>query len=956
MRTLILLALCCNVGLSLAQQPYSYPITTEQGLPSREVYRIVQDGDGFIWLGCNAGLFRYDGATFRPFRHPAQSGRAMSNLRLDARGRLWCGSFTGQVFFVENDTLRLFTDWSGHESQFPEFGFGENGTVWLTSDNGIHQVDSIGREIRHVPLPEGAPTDYLGTDNLFADGDNILIFSRKNGFLKVNGNGMEWLDAEGLSRNDMSGNCFFAEDGKGLLTVLQPRGSSSALLLRQAEGRMTVERTLGEVGRIHRVIAASDGRLWIATSTGTTPLPPEEESGEGYLFAQEKISDVLLDREGSHWFASLDRGIHIIPSLNIRYWDRLPDAHLSALGMDAAGRALLGHFSGRVSFFDRKSDSIVTLLPPDPKVFRKTETILTDNAGRTFIPRGPMSVMDTQGGISVNMVAENTKALRPFGTDSLLLATVTGLYVIHRVDPDHGARHLIREGACRRVALGAGRTFWAAFKDGVFYGELGGMTPMLHEGGRVFAADITEDGRGGVFIATINRGVLHVPSEGPMAVTDEQTGLASDITHAICRSHDTLWVAHGRGIDRIAGGSIAQFGLLDGLNVTEANALLVHHGKVLVATHGGLVAFPADLDPLNTAPPRLRLEAVAVRDSIRRQDGIMRLRHDENELRIGLTVLAFRGRGDVMVRHRLLGLDTTWAAESGNRVEVLFRTLPAGSYVFEAVAVNEDGVLSEERVTVAFTITLPWWREWWFHLLCALAIAGIVTAFFSWRIRRIRERAALEHEAVSSRLTALKAQMNPHFLFNALNSIQELILQKDVANGLKYLGKFGSLTRQILETSGQEQVTLQTEVEMLTDYLELEKLRFGDSFTYTLDISAEIDPEGILIPPMLIQPYVENALKHGLLHRQTDRRLSIVFKQEGEMLHVTVTDNGIGRKASGEIAKRQSGHRPFSTSATAKRLELLRNENGEKGSVEIVDLMDGDEAMGTEVRMRIPVY
>jgi LytS/YehU family sensor histidine kinase len=290
----------------------------------------------------------------------------------------------------------------------------------------------------------------------------------------------------------------------------------------------------------------------------------------------------------------------------------------------------------------------------------------------------------------------------------------------------------------------------------------------------------------------------------------------------------------------------------------------------------------------------------------------------------------------------------------GNRTEVLFSALPPGNYIFEAVAMNEDGVPSLERISLPIFIAQPYWQTWWFLGLMLLLVAAIVSGLFMLRIRQIRRKAALEKQVAVSQLTALKAQMNPHFLFNALNSIQELILQKDVANGLKYLGKFGSLTRQILETSGQEQVTLQAEVDMLSNYLELEKLRFGDSFSYTLDISADIEPEGLMIPPMLIQPYVENALKHGLLHRQTDRRLSITFRMEGEMLNVTVTDNGIGRKAAGEIVQRQSGHRSFSTKATAKRLELMITQSGAHGRVEIMDMTENGVALGTEVHLRIP--
>ncbi|MCF8465718.1 MAG: hypothetical protein K9G41_12800, partial [Flavobacteriales bacterium] len=131
-RTLWLALFSAVIEPTLAQQPFSYPMAPDE-IPSKEVYRIVQDNKGYIWIGCNAGLFRYDGAAFKQYSNPEMSGRALSNLELDAKGNLWCGSFTGQIFRVENDSLKLFVDWSSKQKQFPSFGTSQDG-VWLSSD------------------------------------------------------------------------------------------------------------------------------------------------------------------------------------------------------------------------------------------------------------------------------------------------------------------------------------------------------------------------------------------------------------------------------------------------------------------------------------------------------------------------------------------------------------------------------------------------------------------------------------------------------------------------------------------------------------------------------------------------------------------------------------------------------------------------------------------------------
>ena len=944
-----LLLLCC--AQVRAQQPYSYSITTEQGLPSREVYRIVQDDDGFIWIGCNAGLFRYDGEVFKPYRNAKQTGRAMSNLKFDPQGRLWCGSFTGQLFFVENDSLHLFTDWSEHEKQFPQYCFGADGQVWVTSDSGLYVLSAQGKVLQTALFPSNARHAYRGVESVecLPNGD-IIAYSQHNGAFIVRDGKAHWMPMQSELAGMLDGRCFFSITKDGTQALLDPERKGPRAWVVVRNDSLLLKEKIPFEERINYLSTSSNGQLWMCMNAGARLM-----GATTTYFPTDRISDVIVDCEGSMWATSLENGIRIVPTLDVQYYPKeqsaLKDANLSTLGVDADGHILLGHFSGRVSMFDQKSKKVTLLLQPDAARHRAVERIVVDKEGNTIIPRGPLLFLPSK---KENMVGANAKDVQPWSADTLLIATIYGLNFLPLKTADVSQRVLLREGACRKVVVGKDRTIWAAFKDGLFVGKRESLASFIHNKERVFAADLIADGAGGVWIATIAKGVVHCEANGAITELTTTNGLASNTTRALFLANDTLWVAHDKGIDRVVNGKCAHFGLLDGLNVTEANDIIVHHGQVLVATHDGLVTFLTALDPMNATPPRLRLMELRVRDSIFSASDLLHLDHSQNELQMDIAVLAFRCRGAAVVRYRMLGLDTVWTQQMGNRTEVLFRALPPGNYIFEAVAENEDGVPSLERISLPIFIAQPYWQTWWFLGLMLLLVAAIVSGLFMLRIRQIRRKAALEKQVAVSQLTALKAQMNPHFLFNALNSIQELILQKDVANGLKYLGKFGSLTRQILETSGQEQVTLQAEVDMLSNYLELEKLRFGDSFSYTLDISTDIDPEGILIPPMLIQPYVENALKHGLLHRQTDRRLSITFRMEGEILNVTVTDNGIGRKAASEIVKRQSGHRSFSTSATAKRLELLRTQHGAHGRVETRDMVENGVALGTEVHLRIP--
>ena len=224
-----------------------------------------------------------------------------------------------------------------------------------------------------------------------------------------------------------------------------------------------------------------------------------------------------------------------------------------------------------------------------------------------------------------------------------------------------------------------------------------------------------------------------------------------------------------------------------------------------------------------------------------------------------------------------------------------------------------------------------------------------------------KREAELQHiklQQAESELKALKAQMNPHFVFNALNSIQEVFFLGDKRLANKHLARFSTLIRNILQLSGQATVLLHEEVNMLQEYLSLEALRFGDSFSYTIDIDDAVDVYNIDVPPMIVQPFVENAIKHGLMHKEGAQvlHLNIRCDEPGNTLHICVADNGVGRKASTDINQYRQGHQSFATTALQKRFEYLNMNSDLQYGFEYVDLYDAEQnALGTEVHIYIPI-
>jgi LytS/YehU family sensor histidine kinase len=239
-----------------------------------------------------------------------------------------------------------------------------------------------------------------------------------------------------------------------------------------------------------------------------------------------------------------------------------------------------------------------------------------------------------------------------------------------------------------------------------------------------------------------------------------------------------------------------------------------------------------------------------------------------------------------------------------------------------------------------------------------------VSLVFKWRVNRIKEKARqqqqkimMEKEIVELEQKALRLQMNPHFIFNALNSIQSQIGTDNEQTARYYLAKFSRLMRQILDNSRNPVITLEEEISTLENYLLIEKFCNGDRFDYKITVDPKIEKDYVRIPPMILQPFIENSIKHGMKHIDGKRGLiEVEFIQKGDLLECSVTDNGIGRKQSEKLnsTSKETYHKSTALLVTQERLDLLKDSRNIK-SLEIIDLYnEKGEAAGTKVIVRIP--
>ena len=312
----------------------------------------------------------------------------------------------------------------------------------------------------------------------------------------------------------------------------------------------------------------------------------------------------------------------------------------------------------------------------------------------------------------------------------------------------------------------------------------------------------------------------------------------------------------------------------------------------------------------------------------------------------------------VQFKYKLVGTDTSWNYATFNKAT--YQGLAPGTYTFYVYAQNKQGRWSEYPGSVAFIISPPFYRTKTFYLLAGIGfcfLGVLVFLLFEQVKRRSRMREEeFKKRVLQSELQALRAQMNPHFTFNTLSSIQNYISRNDAENASKYLSKFAKLIRIIMENAKQTDVPLKDELHALNLYIELESLRLRDKFEYHIDVQKDIDQQYARIPSMLIQPYVENAIWHGITNKEGKGNLLVSVSRNGTSLKCTVEDDGIGREAAMKIAERKRKHISQGMSITGERLELMNSLNRSGLSVKITDKKNGDgNPAGTKVEIFIPL-
>ncbi len=456
--------------------------------------------------------------------------------------------------------------------------------------------------------------------------------------------------------------------------------------------------------------------------------------------------------------------------------------------------------------------------------------------------------------------------------------------------------------------------------------------------------------------------------------------LKNNVVYGILSENDsTFWISTNWGLSRISWNknSFQKNGIFHVENFDESNGLQSNEfntgaytrfedGSLVFGGLNGLNIFQGKDIQSNTTFPEVYINEFRVyqkdfndRDDISFTRNIA-LKHNENSISISFNALHFTKPDHLKYQYRLLGNDEKWV-NSGTRNYISYTNLKSGSYEFQVRASNNDGIWNPNYTSLKIEIATPFYSTWWFILLCLSTLSYLVYAIYKYRIDQIKEKEILRiqynKELAEVEMKALRAQINPHFIFNSLNSINNYILKNDTKMASRYLVKFSQLIRSILNNSSNPYITLQEELQTIELYMLIEGMRFNNQFSYVIETESELNTGSILIPSLLLQPYVENAIWHGLLHKDGEKLIKISISEfNTEVVKIIIEDNGVGRRKSEEIEQKPKHRKSFGMQLGESRLRLMNQEHEAHAIVNVIDLVDDKQSgLGTKIEIHIPI-
>ncbi len=993
-RTILLSLLLLLPTLSFGQRMFFKNYSTEEGLSSVTT-QILQDEKGYLWISTtDGGIFNFDGESFNSFN--AQHGLANNNVRsflFDQAGYMWLGTmggisrFDGKHFISytsQEDSLINNQVHSVCELKDGRLLFGTEGGLIIREDDCF----------KNYSIQEGLCSNKIFS--ILEDSNNHIWIGTQSGLAKYEDGQFQCMNFPNkfgtinALYEDKGGNIWMGTHA-GLYQYCDNQWTLASL-------PNTISPTANQKDiAIQSITEDTKNNLWFTTSgdgaikydqTEYTQLSIKQGLTNGYLL------NAFEDREHNFWFATGGTGLNkFVPSMALltNIDSQQPSNIVYALDTDDRGNIWIGRIQGGVSIFDGKE--IKTYGQEDGLNHRTIRSIQKDHKGDMWI--------GTEVGLNVFQDGQfkdfsEKYDLRDNSVYAILEDSNCDLWFACSNDNQNNSKGGIRylkndtlysftideglpsnkiysifEDSKAQIWIGTLQGI-SQYKDGQFinYDKTDGIC-----GNKVIA--IEEDQWGGLWFGTSN-GLNYYNGESFKCFGNKY--LTSSVIYLLKAQKNHLLIGTSNGLERLNLQNFYQnnifqsihYGKEEGFTPLECNqnAICIDSlDRVWMGTINGAVIYDAKEDKIKPIAPYSHITDIKLfnqsqnwkeysedLDSIYQLPTELVLPSSKNYLTFDFKGVQHRNPKGIDYQFMLDNLDEEWSPPI-EKTSATYTNLSPNTYTFKVRSKNKNGIWTNPPASFTFTIKQPFWKRWYFIVAMCLLLGLFLFALYARRVNYIKDKAAFNSHIAELKLQAVRAQMNPHFIFNTLNSIQKHILIDDPEIAAEHLHKFSKLIRITLENSKHNSIPLNQEIERVKNYIALEQLRFKNNFHFDVQIDPALDLNETLIPPVLFQPYLENAIWHGLMHKKGERILSLKIKIVLNQLFCYITDNGIGREAAAQYQKHESHNESMGMKLSEDRLHLLNTLDPSKQyHVSVEDLYDSaNKPQGTKVELILPL-
>lgn len=952
---------------SYSQEPYSITINRKDGLPTTNVYSSFQDKNNFMWFATDMGVIKYNGTTFKHFStDDGLSDNDNFNFFEDSKGRLWFYSYNGKLAYFYNNKFHNEKNNKKLE-QLNDFGFinqileNSQGELIITYRKGTVYTLSFDKKSSYLTFDDNPIYFTLQNGNYFTSkgicnkyGKHINPFLNNKNISNFN-----------IRNFNFGKKHFFAYNNK-------------IFVIENNQFKKIVEFDFIN-NEIISLFIDSKSILWVGTRDGVYVKNLKTDSlKKDCFFKGNSITSVNEDFEKNLWITTLENGIFFLSNrntllINNRNNQRL---NINCLSKDQYNTLWAG--SNNNDYFAIRNNLITSFnanssTKPNNTISQiyhaKDNVVIIGNhaiqiknsnriktiqfvSGRCFLEDDEGNYW-LGGSYLFKLKQSSFQNLTNFG----LLSTNSSVKIANKTIS----------------LLKNKKIIWAGTSKGVFCianDKIINISDQFPETktaiSNLYFQESTQNliagsNSKGVFIFNNNKLVKHI---------SKKSGLSSNTIYAVKKGFDdnSVLICNNFGIDAITfkgnNYSVKNLNSSFGIERTKINDVEIVGDSLFIASENGLLVVNYKNLKANTIKPKILIENLVVNNQNYLSSKNPHFNYDENDINISFIGLSYNSQKNIHYQYKLIGSDEKWT--KSKFAEVNYKSLSPGKYEFAVYCINSSEMYSNP-VKIRFVINKPFWQTYPFLFFIASIFIAIV--YFAWklRLRSIREKyeierfqiqserdkANVEKQIIELEQKALRMQMNPHFIFNALNTIKGYYSEGNDEKAGDFISKFSLLLRMLLENTEQV-IPLSTEIKMLHLYIELTKIRYKNAFDFSIEVDRNIMQDEVAIPTLLLQPIVENAIIHGLSPKKENGMLLISFHKNGKQLVCIVKDNGIGRKASGEKLKHKQ-HESKAIEITKERLSLLECEENIKSELVIEDLWDeNNNPKGTLVTIKIP--